>query len=607
MYSITFYSFKGGVGRSLALANVGAHLALTGRKVLLVDFDLEAPGLDTFSQLGPQKSTKGVIDYVYDYVQTGKAPNVEEYVYECPAFATHSGSLWMMPAGVRNQPTYARRLASIDWQKLYSEQNGYLLFEELKSQWEQLLNLDYVLVDSRTGYSDVAGICTRHLPDAAVVLFFPNDQNLGGLAEIVASIRDEATGPRKKKIRIHFVTSNIPDLDDEDQILARRIARFRRRLGYENLAAVIHHYPSLALLNQVIFTQERPRSRLAKEYQGLCRKILRQNLQDREGALSFLRTPRDPDSPDRDHDLDKALEEIARHHAADGEVLAHLGSVYSQLGRGDWALNRYQEAISIGFETGRLLVDRARLLLQNGQEESAIASAERVLVLPRALIFEVNSAVRLLLKLDPSKLQGLPESDAFKTLTPPERLSVAQELFENRLLLPIAERAIGQLAADLDLAERAIPLVLCLIGQGRFEEAMKTISSTTPEPATMAVEDAFNYGMAMWGATGKRPLQFFARVVECDAESRLEETLNRLQCGALAYWVTGNSKEARARLLEAYERIESRPQPDFSAWRYLRVAPREFRKDLDSMRAMFDGAVVAPDVLNLPSDKASRG
>jgi len=45
MYTITFYSYKGCVGRSLALANVGSQLALTGRKVLLVDFDLEAPAL----------------------------------------------------------------------------------------------------------------------------------------------------------------------------------------------------------------------------------------------------------------------------------------------------------------------------------------------------------------------------------------------------------------------------------------------------------------------------------------------------------------------------------------------------------------------------------
>jgi len=41
MYTVTFYSFKGGVGRTLALANVGLELARTGRRVLLVDFDLE--------------------------------------------------------------------------------------------------------------------------------------------------------------------------------------------------------------------------------------------------------------------------------------------------------------------------------------------------------------------------------------------------------------------------------------------------------------------------------------------------------------------------------------------------------------------------------------
>ena len=53
MYTITFYSFKGGVGRTMALVNVGAQLARMGRKVLLVDFDLEAPGLETFDRLRP--------------------------------------------------------------------------------------------------------------------------------------------------------------------------------------------------------------------------------------------------------------------------------------------------------------------------------------------------------------------------------------------------------------------------------------------------------------------------------------------------------------------------------------------------------------------------
>src|SRR4051794_23443603 len=45
---VTFYSFKGGVGRTLALANVGVVLAQGGHRVLVVDFDLEAPGLTRY-------------------------------------------------------------------------------------------------------------------------------------------------------------------------------------------------------------------------------------------------------------------------------------------------------------------------------------------------------------------------------------------------------------------------------------------------------------------------------------------------------------------------------------------------------------------------------
>jgi MinD-like ATPase involved in chromosome partitioning or flagellar assembly len=606
MYTVTFYSFKGGVGRSLALANVGSHLALTGRKVLLVDFDLEAPGLDTFNQFEPPKNSKGVIDFIYDYIQTGKSPLAEEYAYNCAAFSENGGSLWVMPAGGNSQPCYSRRFAAIDWQKLYSDHDGYLLLEELKSQWEHLLKFDYVLVDSRTGYTDVAGICTRQLPDAVVILFFPNEQNLGGLEEIVAGVREETTGPSNKQIQLHFVTSNVPDLDDEDHILARRMDRFKRRLGYSELAGIIHHYPSLALLNQVIFIQKRPRSRLAKEYRGLCRQILRYNLQDREGALSFLRTPREPDSIDRAQNLDGVLEEIRRYHDADAEVLGQLGSVYSQLGRSDAALNLYEQAIKKGFKNARLLLDQARIQVENGQQEAAVANAESSLTLPNVQIFEVNSAVRLLLKLNPERLRTLPLSAAFNSLPPHERLSIIRELFSNRQLLNSAEVAIRQLMVEGNIsserAECTTSLVICLIGQRKFDEAMEAIVKGTLAPDTMIVEDAFNYGMASWGRTGKLQREFFNRVVECDMNDRLETNPNLLQCSALAYWVIGNFDEAMKRLRDARAMIESRPQFDFSAWRYLQVSPREFRKDLDEMETMFLGAPVLPEILSPSSE-----
>jgi MinD-like ATPase involved in chromosome partitioning or flagellar assembly len=56
----TFYSYKGGVGRTMALANLAIILARLGRKVLIVDLDLEAPGLDRyFTTLEMRSSRKG--------------------------------------------------------------------------------------------------------------------------------------------------------------------------------------------------------------------------------------------------------------------------------------------------------------------------------------------------------------------------------------------------------------------------------------------------------------------------------------------------------------------------------------------------------------------
>ena len=60
---ITFYSYKGGVGRTMALANIAVLLAQWRYKILIADWDLEAPGLEYFfqglSELGSSHPTKG--------------------------------------------------------------------------------------------------------------------------------------------------------------------------------------------------------------------------------------------------------------------------------------------------------------------------------------------------------------------------------------------------------------------------------------------------------------------------------------------------------------------------------------------------------------------
>ena len=75
---VTFYSYKGGAGRSMALANVAWILALNGRKVLAIDWDLEAPGLHRYFLpfLNDPELTKtnGLIDLFRSYADIVQTP-----------------------------------------------------------------------------------------------------------------------------------------------------------------------------------------------------------------------------------------------------------------------------------------------------------------------------------------------------------------------------------------------------------------------------------------------------------------------------------------------------------------------------------------------------
>ena len=170
MYVTTFYSFKGGVGRTMALVNAAVALALRGRRVLVVDFDIEAPGLDTFDALRPKRELPGVIDFVANYLDSGQASDAQNFIGQCPNIGEQNGSLWIMPSGRKR--TYTTNFNQVDWGELYEKHDGYLLLEDLKEQWKQIVQPDYVLIDSRTGYTDTGGICTRQLPDSVAIFSF---------------------------------------------------------------------------------------------------------------------------------------------------------------------------------------------------------------------------------------------------------------------------------------------------------------------------------------------------------------------------------------------------------------------------------------------------
>ena len=595
MYVTTFYSFKGGVGRSMALANVAVDLVRRGRRVLAVDFDLEAPGLDTFDVLRPSEEVPGIIEFVQDYLDSDQAPDARNFVRKLPAIDNSDGELWIMPSGAQHT-RYGAQFNEIDWAGLYEKRDGYLLFEDLKAQWEQTIKPDYVLIDSRTGHTDTGGICTRQLPNAVTIFFFPNEQNLRGLRTVVGDIRAESGTPHKKEIDLHFVMSNVPDLDDEDRILREKIDAFREQLGFEGAPLIVHRYDSLSLLNQVVFTKDRPRSRLAREYGRLAREIVGRNLDDRDGALDYVRRSgerwrrrgRSVESPDA---MNRKLDRIERTHADDGDVLFALGSFFDNDRQHERAVVLFNRAIEAGCEEPEAYLRRAQDCVATdltGATEDALHVLEND-DLPPPLVREASRLV------SEDRFDDVAHSVAVSTLDTDGRVWLAEVLAGSPKEMKISMGILEPMVADENLsvkqrAAAASTLALRYLGLGDCAGAVRLLVGNGRDVDGMGIQDAFNYGMAIWGDTGEVDPGPFARVVEVNETDSEPDGANYSQCMAVAQWAVGAKEKALEYVGRARNAVREQSREElFSCWRYRDVAAKMFASDMDEIEALIRG------------------
>lgn len=604
MYVTTFYSFKGGVGRTMALVNVAVDLARRGKRVLAVDFDLEAPGLDTFALPRPAGPTPGVVDFVEHYLQSNQAPDVRAYMYESPDIGQDGGGLWIMPSGAPGE-TYSRRLSEIDWTDLYERRDGYLLLEDLKLQWQEIIKPDYVFIDSRTGHTDVGGICTRQLPDAVVVLFFPNEQNRRGLTKVVRDIRAEGTGPRAKAIKLHFVMSNVPDIDDENQILTKILDSFKEDLGLEKDPMIIHRYQSLELLNQSIFAKSRPNSRLASEYRELVEAIGFDNLGDRDSAIRYLRSlhnEADPMGGDSiDEDTSNLLVKIRSDHIRDGEVLFEIGRVLWSFGDSRAAKDHFDQAIILGFSRPEIYFARIENWLSDFEEpEMAVEDAMRILALPELRVDQILQAIEVL-NWSPQYLEQLAECDSIKSLPIGDRIHIARSLNTSVSHAKSSYDILLSVLSTLELssAQQSVAqdaFILASMALGKCTEAVDTINARESDVEDMSADDSFNLGMAKWGASDSIETESFNHFLAC-CDSLSDDPLggdpspDKVQRRAIALWAVGQTEEAM-KLAEGISQLWKRTYRfRFSYWRYLNVSGMDFHRDIEDLIALIRGNI----------------
>ncbi len=217
--TITYYSYKGGVGRSMALVNIACLAAKEQKKVLLIDCDLEAPGLHQFFQTNEE--TRGFVDLISDindWIDIEENNNeegycrfmagqVEKYISKNvnPIAANTTGfndngpntisnnnsgfdtavSVDLIKAG-KFDSDYSKKLGAINWLDIYKKAPAF--FRTFAYCLEK--DYDYIFVDARTGLADTSGICTMLMPQKLVLVFALNNQNINGVVDVAGQAID---------------------------------------------------------------------------------------------------------------------------------------------------------------------------------------------------------------------------------------------------------------------------------------------------------------------------------------------------------------------------------------------------------------------------------
>jgi MinD-like ATPase involved in chromosome partitioning or flagellar assembly len=186
---VAFYSYKGGVGRSMALANIAILLARRGLSVLAVDWDLEAPGLENyFSYFTMDTQRPGLLAMLMD-VAARSSVDYRDYV--CALRDDAGTALSLITSGRATDSKYSENLERFDWHSLFAKGGGEFL-ESLREHWRRDFRM--VLIDSRTGLSDSGGICTIQLPDVVIPMFTANHQSLYGVRDVMRLAQNARQG-----------------------------------------------------------------------------------------------------------------------------------------------------------------------------------------------------------------------------------------------------------------------------------------------------------------------------------------------------------------------------------------------------------------------------
>ncbi|MES1244915.1 MAG: hypothetical protein ABUT39_25125 [Acidobacteriota bacterium] len=202
METLAFYSYKGGVGRSLLLANAARFLASLGKGVVALDLDFEAPGLHYklgHAAFRESRFEGGAVPYLVATAREATSPPpLEEHMIEVPVPPGSGGWLRLMPAGPAPDKAYWAALKQLGEKIRFDDPSGQGLMPllDLHARIRDELKPDYLLIDARTGVTELGGLATTILADTVVCMFVANQESLDGTLMVAEALK---AAPRLKR------------------------------------------------------------------------------------------------------------------------------------------------------------------------------------------------------------------------------------------------------------------------------------------------------------------------------------------------------------------------------------------------------------------------
>jgi MinD-like ATPase involved in chromosome partitioning or flagellar assembly len=248
METVAFYSYKGGVGRTLLVANTAQFLAMSGRRVVALDLDLEAPGLH--QKLGDHvvlsRAASGLLTGAVNLLLSTlehESPNhsIKETAVEVSLPPGTSGSLHLIPAGCAPYQKYWEALERLNNSLRTSRRDGGLpeAVLEIQARIAAEFAPDFLLIDSRTGITELGGLATSILADRVVCLTTTAPESVEGTRVVAEALRTAPRLSSQQPLRIDFLITRVT----AGSTNSTHVSQIAKELG--GPVAVLPHDPEI--------------------------------------------------------------------------------------------------------------------------------------------------------------------------------------------------------------------------------------------------------------------------------------------------------------------------------------------------------------------------